>query len=427
MPTFWRWFGFVNFSRFAWSALMANQFSGPLGDPVWIGGQTVLEHYELKGPSLRQTHGYVQPAARTWPFVGIMAACAPRNNARPRSFRHSRSVHRFRRLCFVGVRHAAREHERGVRLRIRRCPHSGACPSCRRLLRACSRRLPLPPPPRGASPKTVAQPAVIAAAVIAAAAALLLPCAPRCRTLRRWGWRSAACRSPLRPSTWAGDTTIPLHRRCRPPPAEGGGRTPGRRTTQLRGALSLPLLPQNRRRLGRGGAPHRRLYSVGIITSESLTELFSPNFPPNLDPSELFVRACSVFLEMVLETIPARRGKAVRLAAGQRLRVVNTHGTQVVDTWAFVSHLMTEFMSMEHTRGTRRLGSDTRVMDPCVSASHVPLLLQSRFASSLQLLATCCTPTRVVQFYRLLRTQLREVMTRCALRATRSGTRRWDA
>lgn len=98
MPTFWRWFGFVNFSRFAWSALMANQFSGPLGDPVWIGGQTVLEHYELKGPSLRQTHGYVQPEARTWPFVGIMAACAPRNSARRRSFRHSPSV----RADFVG-------------------------------------------------------------------------------------------------------------------------------------------------------------------------------------------------------------------------------------------------------------------------------------------------------------------------------------
>lgn len=51
-------------------------------------------------------------------------------------------------------------------------------------------------------------------------------------------------------------------------------------------------------------------------------------------------------------TIPARRGKATRLAAGQRLRVINTHGDQVVDTWAFVQHDLREFMSMEHTRAT---------------------------------------------------------------------------
>lgn len=51
-------------------------------------------------------------------------------------------------------------------------------------------------------------------------------------------------------------------------------------------------------------------------------------------------------------TIPARRGKAARLSAGQRLRVVNSHGDQVVDTWAFVQHDLREFMSMEHTRAT---------------------------------------------------------------------------
>ena len=48
--------------------------------------------------------------------------------------------------------------------------------------------------------------------------------------------------------------------------------------------------------------------------------------------------------------IPARRGKAVRVARGQRVRVINTHGTQVVDTWAFVADDLHEFMSMEHTR-----------------------------------------------------------------------------
>ncbi|MEE9146164.1 MAG: DUF1989 domain-containing protein, partial [Candidatus Tectomicrobia bacterium] len=33
-------------------------------------------------------------------------------------------------------------------------------------------------------------------------------------------------------------------------------------------------------------------------------------------------------------TIPARRGKATTLKQGQQVRVINTHGQQVIDTWA---------------------------------------------------------------------------------------------
>lgn len=50
------------------------------------------------------------------------------------------------------------------------------------------------------------------------------------------------------------------------------------------------------------------------------------------------------------ETIPARRGMAARMKAGQLLRVRNTHGDQIVDTWAFNADDLTEFMSMEHSR-----------------------------------------------------------------------------
>ena len=53
---------------------------------------------------------------------------------------------------------------------------------------------------------------------------------------------------------------------------------------------------------------------------------------------------------MALTTIPARRGKAALAKKGQHVRVVNTHGSQVVDTWAFVAGDPAEFMSMEHTR-----------------------------------------------------------------------------
>jgi uncharacterized protein YcgI (DUF1989 family) len=51
-------------------------------------------------------------------------------------------------------------------------------------------------------------------------------------------------------------------------------------------------------------------------------------------------------------TIPARGGKAARVAKGQHVKVINTHGEQVVDTWAFNAEDLNEFMSMEHTRGT---------------------------------------------------------------------------
>src|SRR5438270_11324645 len=48
--------------------------------------------------------------------------------------------------------------------------------------------------------------------------------------------------------------------------------------------------------------------------------------------------------------IPARRGKALHLRCGQKARVVNTKGQQVVDTWAFNAADLGEFMSMEHSR-----------------------------------------------------------------------------
>ena len=48
--------------------------------------------------------------------------------------------------------------------------------------------------------------------------------------------------------------------------------------------------------------------------------------------------------------IPARQGRAVRVARGAAIDVVNTHGTQVVDFWALCSPDTSEHLSMEHTR-----------------------------------------------------------------------------
>ena len=53
-----------------------------------------------------------------------------------------------------------------------------------------------------------------------------------------------------------------------------------------------------------------------------------------------------------LHTIPARRGRAARLGKGQSIKIINTHGQQVVDTWCFNADDLREFLSMEHLRPT---------------------------------------------------------------------------
>jgi uncharacterized protein len=93
---------------------------------------------------------------------------------------------------------------------------------------------------------------------------------------------------------------------------------------------------------------------------------------------------------MTLETLPARSGRAVRLAAGQALRIVNTHGHQVVDTWAFRLEDLREFMSMEHTRPT--LGRIApRVGDPLHTNRRRPILVLEEDTSGTHdaLIAAC--------------------------------------
>jgi uncharacterized protein len=46
----------------------------------------------------------------------------------------------------------------------------------------------------------------------------------------------------------------------------------------------------------------------------------------------------------------AREGTAVPLHAGERLRITNLDGGQVVDMWALVPSDLREYLSMEHTR-----------------------------------------------------------------------------
>lgn len=50
--------------------------------------------------------------------------------------------------------------------------------------------------------------------------------------------------------------------------------------------------------------------------------------------------------------VPARRGSAIRLSAGDLVTVFNREGDQVVDTWALNASDLSERMSMEHTHAT---------------------------------------------------------------------------
>jgi len=74
-----------------------------------------------------------------------------------------------------------------------------------------------------------------------------------------------------------------------------------------------------------------------------------------------------------LSLLPARSGRAVRLARGQALKIVNTHGQQVVDAWAFNAEDPGEFMSMEHLRQVLSRIMP-RIGDPLATNQRRPIL-----------------------------------------------------
>ena len=89
--------------------------------------------------------------------------------------------------------------------------------------------------------------------------------------------------------------------------------------------------------------------------------------------------------------IPAGRGAAVALAAGEALRLINTFGSQVVDTWALNRRDISEYMSVEHTR--RMLfdlfpGEGDRLF----SNRRTPMLLIEEDSSGVRhdMLLACC-------------------------------------
>jgi len=97
--------------------------------------------------------------------------------------------------------------------------------------------------------------------------------------------------------------------------------------------------------------------------------------------------------------LPAREGVAVPLRAGERLRITNHEGGQVVDMWALAGDDPSEYLSMEHTR-VALLRLVPRVGDGLYSSRRRPLLtlVEDTSPGVHDTLIASCDPER----YRLL-------------------------
>lgn len=71
--------------------------------------------------------------------------------------------------------------------------------------------------------------------------------------------------------------------------------------------------------------------------------------------------------------IPARSGKAVRVTAGTAIEIINTHGHQVVDFWAFQSSDLNRYLSMQNCRAVLNRMSP-KIGDMLVDNERQPLL-----------------------------------------------------
>lgn len=68
------------------------------------------------------------------------------------------------------------------------------------------------------------------------------------------------------------------------------------------------------------------------------------------------------------QTIPARQAVSFEITCGQSVKVINTYGSQVVDTWAFNRADEAEFMSMEHSRV--HMGRSTAIAGSILVTNH---------------------------------------------------------
>jgi uncharacterized protein YcgI (DUF1989 family) len=98
---------------------------------------------------------------------------------------------------------------------------------------------------------------------------------------------------------------------------------------------------------------------------------------------------------MTVIDVPARDGRGVRVAAGQRFRVIDVEGGQVADTFAFRADDVSEYHSAEHTRAfVSRLFP--RVGEHFVTNHRRPILtlVADRSPGIHDMLCAACDPER---------------------------------
>ncbi|GLC56437.1 hypothetical protein PLESTB_001104700 [Pleodorina starrii] len=71
MPVWWKWYSRIDFLRYAWGALMVNQFED--NDPEFAGGLTVLQYYGLQGADKWAYLGYL---SLFWLVFAVLALLA---------------------------------------------------------------------------------------------------------------------------------------------------------------------------------------------------------------------------------------------------------------------------------------------------------------------------------------------------------------
>ena len=111
----------------------------------------------------------------------------------------------------------------------------------------------------------------------------------------------------------------------------------------------------------RSGRRHRGI-SCKAPKSQTVWCSMASAFPLTRRRFAAYPSTMAVASDRSPELIPSRQGRAVRLDAPSLIEVVNTFGSQVVDTWAFAVTDPTEHMSMAHTRSVNsrwRVGQGT--------------------------------------------------------------------
>ena len=96
---------------------------------------------------------------------------------------------------------------------------------------------------------------------------------------------------------------------------------------------------------------------------------------------------------MPLTEVAGGGSAAIRLCTGEAVKLVNTHGSQVVDTWCLAAADVTEYLSVEHTR--RMLGRlFPREGDTLHSNRRTALLALEKDSAGCahDMLVACCDP-----------------------------------